>query len=47
MRADELRDKLELFIGAAGALMWFGRRRPWQRLAADAGVPPKALPAAL
>ena len=32
---------------AAGALVWFGRRRPWQRLAADAGVPPKALLAAL
>ena len=34
-------------MGAAGALVWFGRRRPWQRLAADAGVPPKALLAAL
>ena len=34
-------------MGAAGALVWFGRRRPWQRLAADAGVPPNALPSVL
>ena len=35
-------DKLKLLQGAAGALVWLGRRRPWQRLTADAGVPPKA-----
>ena len=46
-RADELRDKTGLITGAAGALGWLGRRRPCQRFAADAGVPPRALPAAL
>ena len=34
-------------MGAAGALVWFGRCRTWQRFTADAGVPPRALPAAL
>ena len=40
-RADELADELELFQGAAGVRVWLGRRRPWQRPAADAGVPPR------
>ena len=45
--ADERGDKLALFLGAGGEPGWLWRRRPWQRRAADAGVPPKALSAAL
>ena len=45
--ADERGDKLALFPGAGGEPGWLWRRRPWQRRAADAGVPPKALTAAL
>ena len=45
--ADERGDKLALFPGAGGEPGWLWRRRPWQRRAADTGVPPKALSAAL
>ena len=44
---DEAADELALFQGAGGKPGWLWRHRPWQRRAADAGMPPKALSAAL